>query len=175
MAKKKDKPSHSLGSKNAPAMCSFCEEHENKGTVVMLFPSEEDFKQSPYYDGEDNVKDDPIAEKAVWIGKNNHGRSFEDYWICCPVHPNCSHSFETYTPRQEEDFDSDFGIDLLAEQAELNRQYEEEKERSKDERLSKSELGYRKLGQWKEKDCSCQESEYENIIWLKSYLGKYGK
>jgi len=163
----KKSTSHSLGSKNAPAMCSFCEEHENKGTVVLLFVSEEDFKQSEHYDGEDNVKDDPYAEKAVWIGKNNFGRSFENYWICCPVHPNCSHSFETFSP-QAEKFDEDFGLDLLAEQVDENKLYKEERDKI---RASRTKSGFREIGIWVEKDCSCQEDE--NEIWLERYFKKY--
>lgn len=70
-------------------MCKHCLQWENEGTICLLFPSEADFKNSKYYNGEDNVKGDPIAKKAVWIGKNNIGRKNKDWWICTPVHPNC--------------------------------------------------------------------------------------
>ena len=140
-------------------MCKHCLQWENEGTICLLFPSEADFKNSKYYNGEDNVKGDPIAKKAVWIGKNNIGRKNKDWWICTPVHPNCSHSWQSYDPDFQLDEDiKDFGIDLLAEQAEQNKRY---RERNKSEYAI--ELNYI------EETCSC-ETDISIEEWVSNYL-----
>lgn len=108
-----------------PAMCEWCEGWENDGAIGIIFPSEEDFKDSEYYDGRDQVKGDPVASYAVWPGKNNVGRTPSDWWRCAVVHPFCSHGWEMIDPNQlelDEDF-KDFGTELLAEQAEENKKY----------------------------------------------------
>lgn len=80
-------------------MCDWCSNWQ--GTICMLFESEEEFRRSPYYGGEDKVINDDIAKYAVWYGKNNVDRHPSDWWICIPVHPNCSHHWEIYIPEIE--------------------------------------------------------------------------
>lgn len=135
------------------AICEKCEQWENEGTVVLAFPTESEFKKSEYYDGGDNVKGDPYASKAVWVGKNNVGRSYENWWICTPVHPLCTHSWQSYEPGQEslDDDIKDFGIDLLAEQAEENKKYRQ----NRDDKRRKSH--FYSVGIYSECDCSCPE------------------
>ena len=67
--------------------CEFCSDHWN--TTVMLFSSEDDFKKSEFYDGEDRVKGDSKTNIAVWPGKNNVGRDSNSYWLTAPMHPLC--------------------------------------------------------------------------------------
>lgn len=71
--------------------CEYCEEH--RGTMLRLFSSYQEFKDSPNYDGEDRVKDDDIASVAVWPGKNNYERIRNNWWLCAPVHNWCTDDY----------------------------------------------------------------------------------
>lgn len=53
----------------------------------------------------DKIKD-KHANKAIWIGKNNVGRDFNNWWPCFPLHPHCVHYPEEIDPEVEEWDDS---------------------------------------------------------------------
>lgn len=70
-----------------PKICDKCYEFLNK--TARLFMSEEEYQNSSHYGGGDRLINDPVADVAVWIGKNNVGRNYANWWLCAPVHPNC--------------------------------------------------------------------------------------
>lgn len=79
--------------------CVFCSSHW--GTVARVFKSRDDFESSDYYGGDDSVINDPNGVTiAVWPGKNNVGRSPEDYWLCATSHPNCGCNFTNHAFRK---------------------------------------------------------------------------
>ncbi|WP_232371501.1 hypothetical protein [Leptospira ainazelensis] len=81
-------------SKNSNS-CEYCSSHW--GTKVRLFASYSDFENSEFFGGNDTVIHDPNGVKvAAWPGKNNVGRNSRNYWLCCPVHPNCGCEFKDY-------------------------------------------------------------------------------
>ena len=158
-----------------PAMREWCEGWENDGAIGIIFPSEEDFKDSEYYDGRDQVKGDPVASYAVWPGKNNVGRTPSDWWRCAVVHPFCSHGWEMIDPNQlelDEDF-KDFGTELLAEQAEENKKYRENRDKNRNKSHFYDNGIYR--------ECNCSHPDYTGAdytgetglnpeSWVKEYL-----
>lgn len=88
-----------------PGVCKWCKTWLN--TVCLLFPSQGDFENSKYYSGnEDLVRGDPYAEAATWAGKNNVGRKFAEYWICAPLHVQCSHHWSRWQPPGVKDPDA---------------------------------------------------------------------
>ncbi|MBE7411430.1 MAG: hypothetical protein HS129_05085 [Leptospiraceae bacterium] len=91
----KDEPeihTHEFLKSKKRVSCEFCSAHW--GTIIRVFEDEKEFEESPYYGGGDTVINDPNGVKiAVWAGKNNIGRSPEDFWLCAPVHVYCGCEF----------------------------------------------------------------------------------
>lgn len=76
--------------------CEFCSSHW--GTKIRIFKSYEDFEKSEFYGGEDKVINDANGVTiAVWTGKNNVGRSPDDWWLCTPIHPLCGCELDTFS------------------------------------------------------------------------------
>lgn len=80
-----------------------------------VFASESEFKKSEFYGGSDDVINDPKAEKALWIGKNNVGRPYAEWWgTPGAIHPYCSCMFRITETLVEDDFDEeDYSIEAL--------------------------------------------------------------
>ena len=103
-----DRPSYMVFTRGAAGRgkdsraCAKCEEWQAEAAVCRVFESEEAFRESEFNGGGDRVVDDSFADYAVWPGKNNVGRSFADYWICWPVHPNCSCFCTPWQPKTED-------------------------------------------------------------------------
>ncbi|MEQ9365070.1 MAG: hypothetical protein RIF32_12535, partial [Leptospirales bacterium] len=88
-----------------PGVCKWCQTWLD--TVCLLFQSQGDFEKSKYYSGNnDLVRGDPHAEAATWPGKNNVGRKFANYWICLPLHVQCSHFWSRWQPPEVKDPDA---------------------------------------------------------------------
>jgi len=45
---------------------------------------------------------DPLADFLIWSGKTNVGRRHNEWWICCPTHPHCTHHWSKINPEFQE-------------------------------------------------------------------------
>ena len=95
------------------ATCKYCDNFH--GTVVRIFDSEEAYRASGMASGEDGLEDEH-ASKAVWPGKSNVGRSASNWWVCCPVHPNCGDEFMDWSPAAQEQEQIDWFADMPEEE-----------------------------------------------------------
>lgn len=57
--------------------------------------------------GGDKFSGDKNTNIAVWPGKNNANLKFKNYQFCCPLHPNCSHEYESFTSEETEEDEND--------------------------------------------------------------------
>lgn len=161
--------SNAKNKKEDPVSCEKCLEFE--GTIAMVFPSETDFVQSPYYGGEDKIANNDIAEVAVWPGKTNaiFGSDMDSWWLCAPVHPNCSHVYE---PFDIEELDEDSGDlqeirDIMAEG--FREQFGESFPLAK--KIRKSYLPIHQNGIWEECNCASHSEFFsDNETWLNNYI-----
>ena len=143
---------------SARKTCEWCLAWE--GTVARVFASQAEFAASPYYGGGDTVVGDPHAEVAVWPGKNNVGRKPADWWICTPVHPNCSHGWLPWTPPTDDTMPEE---DLEAMTQDMESAFA-----AIGGRTAKSKSATYRAGIWEEPTCACHGHEPES--WIDEYL-----
>jgi hypothetical protein len=157
-------------SKHNPVTCDKCLEWSNEGIIARLFASESDFQNSEYYGGNDDLDNEPIATKAIWVGKSNADRGgMGSWWVCTPAHPNCGCHWVRYEPdKKEMDFSELEEIFARGakrnkkHQAIIDREYEKERDKYK---------GFIINGIWEEKTCACNHEHYlEEPSWLKQYI-----
>ncbi|UOG50866.1 hypothetical protein MAL00_19540 (plasmid) [Leptospira noguchii] len=169
-----------------PVSCDKCLEF--LGQVARVFLSEEQLNDSQYmqtqglkYLGGDKISGDPITNIAVWPGKNNANLKFSDYWFCCPLHPNCSHEYETITFNENDEDEEDEISEIFREgkirdlkerlrTEEILKQNEEaNRERIRLEKkygpITKSGVIY-KVGSWEEPTCAMEQES----SWLSNYI-----
>lgn len=150
-----------------PVSCEKCLEFE--GTIARVFSSQEEFMVSPFYGGEDKLINDPIADVAVWPGKSNalFGSDMDSWWLCAPVHPNCSHIYEHYDMEEMPDFDE--GISDIRN--EMGKEFA--KQFGKDFPLARAlkKSSIYTSGVWEECECSHHSLAFsDNDNWLHDYL-----
>lgn len=154
----------------APIICDKCQEFLNK--PARLFMSEEEFKSSRHYGGSDVLIGDAHANIAVWIGKNNVGRSKSSWWYCAPIHPRCTHLYEEFTPKMksiysqdEDELDEIFGEGM----EEFTHNQMKNTHNDKGEQFWTAQKS--SLVLWHEDDCSCHaDEELDPGEWIESYL-----
>ncbi|EJZ42335.1 hypothetical protein LEP1GSC178_0081 [Leptospira licerasiae str. MMD4847] len=93
---------------HSPVSCRKC--IEMLGQVARLFPSEDSLRDKEYmrslgliWLGRDQFFGDSKTTTAVWPGKTNAERSMDEWWLCCPMHPNCSCVYEDLGEEISED------------------------------------------------------------------------
>lgn len=154
-----------------PEMCDYCADWSSRQVVCMVFPSEQAFASSRYYNGGDSIKGDDYAEVAVWPGKTNANRHYDDWWICTPVHPNCSHSYKPFDPVDVDEYDfksifDDVDAEIRSEQDQAYSDYRQ-----------KSSLPFspvHKTGVWHSETCACNHElvETNKTSWVREYLAR---
>lgn len=77
--------------RNKGKQCDKCRMWQ--GTIMRVFRSEEEFRESRHYGGEDSVVEDSRSMIATWPGKSNDGRKYSQWWVCCPTHPHCNDDY----------------------------------------------------------------------------------
>lgn len=131
--------------------------------------------------GGDKFSGDKNTNIAVWPGKNNANLKFKNYQFCCPLHPNCSHEYESFTSEETEEDENDEISEIFREGRirdakerlrtdEIFRQnVEANRERIRLEKkygpIIKSGVIY-KVGTWEEPTCAM---ELESS-WLSNYI-----
>ncbi|AXR66653.1 hypothetical protein [Leptospira mayottensis] len=167
-----------------PVSCDKCLEF--KGLVARVFISEEHLNDPQYMQslglkflGGDKFSGDPITNIAVWLGKNNANLKFKDYQFCCPLHPNCSHEYETFTFKETDEDDEVSEIfrqgkirdakERLRTDEIFKQNMEANRERIRLEKkygpITKSDVIYR-VGTWEEPTCAMEPER----SWLSNYI-----
>ncbi|MCB1305052.1 MAG: hypothetical protein KDK37_12270, partial [Leptospiraceae bacterium] len=146
-----------------PIMCDYCKDWSTHNPILRVFASYEEFARSPYYGGGDHVINDPYAEFATWPGKTNANRHFEDWWVCVPVHPNCSHGYQPYDPEESEyDFSDTF--------SKVEEEIRDEQDRAAETRKS----AFYSIGVFQAATCACCDPSIHRpeVSWTREYLSR---
>lgn len=180
---------------HSPVTCRKCLEF--LGRVARLFPSEESLHNKEYMSslgltwlGEDQFSGDPLTTTAVWPGKSNAERSMDEWWFCCPMHPNCSCVYEDLGEETQENdsetfdeihdiFDKGRKKDLEIRER-IHTRYEADLEANREANRLEEKYGpIRKAGVfvngiWEEHSCDfgCVEEEES---WLIAYIERREK
>ncbi|WP_125172457.1 hypothetical protein [Leptospira levettii] len=150
--------------------------------VARVFASYDDLQMFPGYAGGDNIKGDPHTSIAVWPGKTNadKGSDSSNWWLCCPVHPWCSHHYVYFRPSTpvKDSLDTDEDEEAPSEDKDDFTSYLNERSKV----LAQGRRGIHKGGTakygviyrngvWEEKTCSC-DSDYNESDeqWLSNYI-----
>ncbi len=168
-----------------PVSCETCQEF--LGQIARVFPSLGHLHDKKYMEslglsflGEDQFSGDPVTTTAVWPGKSNADRKTSEFWLCCPVHPNCSHEYEEFEEEREEDDDEIAEIfregrvrdakRRLVTDEQYRQNEEANEERIRLERkygpITKTELF--SIGVWEEPTCSHEPED--SGTWLANYI-----
>lgn len=151
-----------------PKMCEYCREWEASQPILRVFASYAEFARSEYYAGGDLMQNDPYAEYAVWPGKTNANRHYSDWWICTPVHPNCNHSYQSWEPPDEDDYD------FSEHFADLDRRMAERQQKAEEEYYGKSRIAPIEVrGVWHERTCACEDPVHDDRgSWVREYIAR---
>ncbi|TGK41530.1 hypothetical protein EHO65_07400 [Leptospira andrefontaineae] len=174
---------------HSPVSCRKC--LERIGQIARLFPTEDSLHSKEYmrslgltWLGEDQFSGDDLSTTAVWPGKSNAERSMDDWWYCCPMHPNCSCVYEDLGEETSEE-DSEI-FDEFKEIFEdghrrdqsfrerVHARFEADLEANREaNRLEKEygpirKAGVYKNGNWEELSCDFQRDD--SLEWLISYI-----
>ncbi len=151
-----------------PKMCEYCREWEASQPILRVFASYAEFARSEFYAGGDLMQNDPYAEYAVWPGKTNANRHYSDWWICTPVHPNCNHSYQSWEPPDEEDYD------FSEHFADLDRRMAERQQKAEEEYYGKSRIAPMEVrGVWHERTCACEDPAHDDRpSWVREYIAR---
>ncbi|TGM99723.1 hypothetical protein EHR10_09030 [Leptospira yasudae] len=167
-----------------PVRCDECKKFRLE--IARVFPSLDHLKDKKYmkslglvYLGQDQFFGDPKTKTATWIGKSNAERGYRNYWLCCPMHPNCSCEYEVVEEEEEEreenEIDEIFRQGRLRdaeERVRLDARYEEEVKANEERiRLERKYGPIRKSdvfssGVWEEPMCSHEEES----DWLSEFI-----
>ncbi|HMV45747.1 MAG TPA: hypothetical protein PK079_23880 [Leptospiraceae bacterium] len=117
-----------------------------------VFSSEAEFKKSKYYGGEDDLIGDDKADKALWVGKNNVGRSYDSWWgTPGAIHPYCSCMFRVTQTMVDDDLgddDEDYSVEAMQKGQVLHEQ------------------GLHRIGIFQEHTCSHEPDSMEFIEYI---------
>ncbi|MBR31336.1 MAG: hypothetical protein CMN77_08470 [Spirochaetaceae bacterium] len=151
-----------------PKMCEYCREWEASQPILRVFASYAEFARSEFYAGGDLMQNDPYAEYAVWPGKTNANRHYSDWWICTPVHPNCNHSYQSWEPPDEDDYD------FSEHFADLDRRMAERQQKAEEEYYGKSRIAPMEVrGVWHERTCACEDPAHDDRgSWVREYIAR---